>query len=286
MVTTANFILPEFFADNKMNIILLDLCKKHPEIMKENIDIYGFYGIFPGCIWNGGRVILGNQCSKEHVKEIFNIYNNYYNLPLRLTFTNALIQEEHCYDTYCNMIAECGHNGMNEILVTSPILEKYLKNKYPNYKYCKSVTSTEHNNYNVTDYYMSVLPKTMNNDFQVLSSFPVEDRKKLEIICNDDCIDNCPYTYEHYRIISKAQLEYTTSLNVQCKMKLNTDFPHKELNNLKQKITYENIIENYLPLDYQYFKLCGRENATKRKLNWIHYIIKPEYHDDILYKII
>ena len=46
-----------------------------------------------------------------------------------------------------------------------------------------------------------------------------------------------------------------------------------------------NIMENYLPMGYKYFKLCGRNNLPKRKINWIRYIIKPEYHDDILYKI-
>jgi hypothetical protein len=82
-----------------------------------------------------------------------------------LTFTNPLIEEKHCYDTYSNLIAECGHNGMNEILVTSPILETYLRTNYPNYKYCKSVTSTENNTYDVENYYISVLPKYFNNNF-------------------------------------------------------------------------------------------------------------------------
>ena len=277
--------MPEFAEDKKMNILLLDLCKKYPEIMNPNIDIYGFFGNFSQCIWNGGRVIIGKQYSQDEIREIFNIYNNYYNLPLRLTFTNPWLEEKHCYDTYSNIIAACGHNGKNEILVNSPILEKYLKENYPNYKYCKSVTTTEYDIYNVKDYHMSVLPKHLTNDFVALGNIPVEDRSKLEIICNDDCVDNCPYTYEHYREIGKAILNYQITKDTHCHMKIQSDFPYKHLNESKQKIDLPNIMENYLPLGYKYFKLCGRNNLAKRKINWIRYIIKPEYHDDILYKI-
>lgn len=51
-------------------------------------------------------------------------------------------------------------------------------------------------------------------------------------------------------------------------------------------ITLDNIMNNYLPLGYQYFKVCGRKIPTQRKLNQFHYIIKPEYHDDIWHKIL
>ena len=32
-------------------------------------------------------------------------------------------------------------------------------------------------------------------------------------------------------------------------------------------ITLDNIMNNYLPLGYQYFKVCGRKIPTQRKLN-------------------
>lgn len=174
---------------------------------------------------------------------------------------------------------------MNEILVTSPILEIYLRENYPNYKYCKSVTSTENNTYDVKNYHISVLPKYFNNNFQLLQSLPLADRKSLEIICNDDCIDNCPHTYQHYKNIGQAQLQYCMTEDIQCIMKYNTTFPYKKIQTLQQQIAYNDIINNYLPLDFQHFKLCGRENSAKRKLNWLNYIFKEEYHDDIFIKM-
>jgi hypothetical protein len=64
-LNTINFILPEFSADKKININLLDIYTKYPEAIRPSINIYGFYGIFPNCIWNGGRVVLSEFYSKS-----------------------------------------------------------------------------------------------------------------------------------------------------------------------------------------------------------------------------
>ena len=284
----AKFIMPEFLLDSKLNMRMLDLMERRPECVQDHAAIYGFYGNFPNCIWNGGRYIHGAPANRSTIKEIFSIYNDYYNLPLRLTFTNPVLDDvRYCDDLYSNMIAECGHNGKNEILVSSPLLEEYLKKNYPNYKYCKSIVSTENNPYDIDNYHMSVIPRSWVNDAQKLNDIPVDCRKKIEIICNDACIDDCPHTYEHYRAIGRATLDFNLGAEAQCIMKhaLDEDFPAKDLNHTKRYVGPWLITHSYLAKGYEYFKLCGRENPAKRRMNWLKYIFKPEYQEDIFSKM-
>ena len=61
-------------------------------------------------------------------------------VALRYTFTNTLLREEDVYDSYCNECMKLGNNGLNEVLVNSPILEKYIREKYPKYRIISSTT--------------------------------------------------------------------------------------------------------------------------------------------------
>ena len=68
--------------------------------------------------------------------------------------------------------------------------------------------------------------------------------------------------------------------------KFDEDFPIFDLNNRKRYVNPYLITHSYLPKGFKHFKLCGREDPLKIKLNWIKYIFKPEYQEDILSKII
>ena len=59
---------------------------------------------------------------------------------MRFTWTNSLLTEEHLQDTYCNLIMRLADNGMNQVLVNTPVLEQYLRQKYPGYQYISSTT--------------------------------------------------------------------------------------------------------------------------------------------------
>ena len=78
---------------------------------------------------------------------------------------------------------------------------EYLRKNYPNYKYYRSIIAAKDIAYNTENYHMSVVNRNWVNDFKKLNSIPVEQRDKIEIICNDVCIDDCPRTYEHYKAI-------------------------------------------------------------------------------------
>ena len=59
-------------------------------------------------------------------------------IPCRFTFTNPLITEEHLNDKFCNDVMRMADNGLNEVIVNSPILEEYIREKYPSYKITSS----------------------------------------------------------------------------------------------------------------------------------------------------
>lgn len=287
---TAKFILPEFYEDLKINMHMLDLQKKYPYAFANNTEVYGFYGNFSNVIWNGGRYINFKRSTKDEIQEIFFTYNNYLKIPLRLTFTNSLITEKECYDTYSNIVAELGHNGMNEILVNSPVLEEYLRKNYPNYKYCKSITSNTPFNTELNEkYYMEVLPKYHNNNWDFLNTISTEKKSKTEILCNDNCPADCKCTYSHYADLDRATLNFQIHKKDTCRYPFTaeqTAFLHDTMSKEHNNIPRDLIHKDYLPNGFQYFKLAGRTDPVKRLYNWIEYIGNPEYSADIFYHVI
>ena len=135
-----NFILPGFYEKFNINSQLINLIENCPEIFHENIKISAIYGNMGFNIWEGGRVYLSyNRAYKEDMERIRDFYHEK-NIPIRLTFTNPIVNKEHLNDSYCNLITSTFETGENEILVNSKILEEYLRIKYPNYKFCSSTT--------------------------------------------------------------------------------------------------------------------------------------------------
>ena len=124
--------IPGFCAFRLLNQLLLNMMKSYPEYFNEGYAIGSAYGTFPGAIWNGGRAVIGIT-PKAQIESILNIYNQR-DIPVRFTWTNTLIGEKECYDTYCNLIMRLADNGLNQVLVNSPALEKYLRENYPSFK--------------------------------------------------------------------------------------------------------------------------------------------------------
>lgn len=201
-----NFYLPDFFLKYKLNLLFAELWQNSPEVFNEGVNIGAVYGCFPGAIWNGGRLMT---CSL-HIGDIENVINrfNEIDIPLRFTFTNSLLQKEHTFDTYCNLIMESANNGMNEVLVNSPILEDYLRDKYPDFKYILSTTRCERDlnklNQFSKEYDMVVLDFRDNNNFDFLNQ--LEDKSKIEVLVNSYCNPKCTRRKQHYEMISRNQL--------------------------------------------------------------------------------
>lgn len=280
----AYFNMPEFFVTQELWSIYDNLRKEHPEIWIPDSEVACVFGNFPGAIWNGGGINIEGTVPRDIVQKCFDFYNYELKIPLRLTFTNPLIAEEHCYDTYCNMIAECGHNGMNEILTSSPVLENYLRKKYPNYKYCRSIIASREEPIALDNkYHIEVMRRRMNNNWDFLNTIPMDKRPKIEFLCTDPCPDNCPRIYSHYRAFARAQLEFQSSDECACSMdKVKGDFPTLYTRSLETYISREMIDNNYLPNGFNQFKISGRGSPLGATMGIIDYMVKPEYQRDVM----
>lgn len=281
----AYFNLPEFYMTQSLFSNMKMLKDKHPEIWIPDSEIACIFGNFPSAIWNGGGINHSGTVTREIVQQTFDFYNYELHIPLRLTFTNPLITEEHCYDSYCNMIAECGHNGMNEILTSSPVLENYLRKKYPKYKFCRSIIGAREEPIALDPkYHIEVMRRRMNNNWDFLETIPMTERPKIEFLCTDPCPDNCPRLYTHYRDFARAQLDFSVSNpNCGCSMiEVKGDLTYHYTTGLETYISRDMIDKEYLPRGFNQFKISGRGSVLGPAFGIIYYMIKPEYHQDAL----
>lgn len=281
-----NFYIPDFYYKNELNILLIRLIKEHPECFYNNIKIGAIYGSFPGAIWNGGRVVLGIAL-QEKIEELVKIYNDL-NVPIRFTFTNCLIEKEHLNDTYCNMILKIADNGKNEILVNSPVLEDYIRDKYPNYKILLSTTRCERDVNKINDFsekYHLVVPDYRdNNNFDFLKQLKHKD--KIELLVNAYCDPECKIRAKHYELISKDQLNFTgnNSKNMGCGTGNKSFY---DILNQSTTITDEDLYTRYVPFGFNNFKIEGR---TLHNLDiiesYIYYLVPPDRKEQVRYFLI
>lgn len=294
------FHLPGFTVHAKFNLIFLNMYRSMPQFFRENIEIASFYDAFPPAMWNGGRTIGGNNCDEAFIKNVLSAYNSL-GIPLRFTFTNPVIGEEHLNDPFCNRIMQLGNNGLNEVIVTSPVLEAYIRERYPNYPITSSTCKRIVDEATLCaelekDYHVVVLDYDMNHRFEILEGLP--HKEKCEFLVNSCCVPKCPFRSEEYRLVGLQQIaycehlkkhpgkpfnmsdysEFTVKKNIHCPSKGNNIFDSKKCSH---HISPEDITEKYLPMGFHQFKIEGR-TASKLFLieNYMYYLIKPECRDE------
>ncbi|MBQ3898266.1 MAG: hypothetical protein II741_00335 [Lachnospiraceae bacterium] len=274
--------LPGFCVFKGLNTTIIDLMKEYPNCFHEGYRIGSVYGTFPGAIWNGGRTILGFT-SKNDVQRIIKHYNSK-NVPVRFTWTNSLIEEKHLTDTLCNLIMREADNGQNQVLVNTQILEDYLREKYPNFKFISSttkrITSAEKLKEELDkDYFMVVLDYDLNHDEEVLKSLePVAER--VEILVDEICFPGCPKRLAHYRDESLKQLEYEIAAPFDCPNKQQT----KSFSDCMARPAFisNTDIESYIDRGFENFKLVGRGLPQSLVIDsYVYYLAKPDKQDFI-----
>ena len=174
----AGFHVAEATSTVSLNIALADALSQYPELFRENVKIASFFGSMP-LIWNGGRMILG-RFYPDRAKAVIDAYNQR-GIPYRFTFTNPFITEEYLDDPDCNTALEIADNGMNEVIVFSPVLEKYIRQTHPNMKVTSSTCKCIRDMNDVKaelakDYSLVVLDYNFNNNFEELEKLTPEER--------------------------------------------------------------------------------------------------------------
>ena len=303
----ARFHLPDFAGHFKFNVVFAELLEKRPEYFREGVEIASVYGVFPPSIWNGGRT-QGGVCNKNFISTVIKTFNGR-GIPLRFTFTNPMLEKKHLNDDFCNMIMHLADNGLNEVIVMSPLLEDYIRKNYPNYKItsstCKRITDAEQLCSEVEkDYHIVVIDYDLNHDFEALEKIP--DKKKCELLVNACCNPNCPMRSEHYKAIGLQQIAYSNHVRKYPNAPFDTKkliAEHPEIQKfadcpcsqrslfdivkLKNHISPDEIWEKYIPMGFEQFKLEGRTLETLNLLeHYMYYMIKPECRDQARFEFL
>lgn len=295
------FHLPDFARHFLLNVTFAEMLRHCPEYFREGVEIASVYGSFPPAMWNGGRFQQG-ICDEGFIRHVIKTFNDR-GIPLRFTFTNPMLKEEHLSDRFCNMVMQYADNGFNEAIVVSPLLEEYIRKNYPSYKLtsstCKRITDAEALRAEVgKDYHIVVIDYDLNHDFETLEALP--DKQKCELLVNACCNPGCVHRTEHYRSIGEEQILYAQHVEQhpgtpydfrrfaaehpeykaadECRCMERTLF---EVKGLKNHITPEEILEKYVPMGFEQFKLEGRTmNLFNLIEHYMYYMIKPERRDE------
>lgn len=286
------FHLPGLRYNFPLNMTILDMLRNYPKFFREDIEIGSFFGEFPTSRWGGGRFCGNDQCDAKFVQSVIKAINDK-GVPVRFTYTNPVLNEYDLEDPYCNFCMKSADNGMNEVLVVSPILEEYIRKTYPSFKInsstCKEIKSIDSLNQELDkDYALVVLDYNLNNHFDFLEQ--IKDKERCEILVNACCIPNCPRRGEHYRFIGNQERIVLKNRTMPPDKQIpipNWYCEYGESNSIysiRDYVTYispEDIWEKYVPMGFTNFKLEGR---TAEFFNLIEtyclYLMKPEYRDE------
>lgn len=275
--------LPGFCYFRLLNQILMNLMKDYPESFREGYRIGSVYGTFPGAVWNGGRAVFGSA-GKQEIEAVLRIYNSR-GIPVRFTWTNGLLEERHLQDSYCNLIMEMADNGLNQALVNAPVLEEYLRRKYPAYPLISSTTKRITGVEGLLgelekDYFLVVLDYDLNHDREALEAVE-KQAGRVEILVNEICFPGCPKRAEHYRHQSLAQLGGAGSA---------AEFPcpnhvrEKSFEDCKKRPAFISAEEigDYADRGFVNFKIMGRGMPQDFvKETYLYYLVKDESREFI-----
>lgn len=283
---TVYWHLPGLCYFRLLNQLIINLMKDYPDKFRDGYQIGSVYGTIPGAIWNGGRAVFG-ILDRESIARIIKVYNDK-GIPARFTWTNALLEERHLYDTYCNLIMKLGDNSMNQVLVNRPVLEQYIRREYPSYALISSTTKRMVDKELILQelkkhYKLVVLDYDLNRDEETLAMIaPYTD--KIEILVDEICYPNCPKRAEHYRDESRMQLAYTMRSDFKCTNK-STKPSFAECRKRPGFISNEEI-GRYIERGFVNFKLVGRGLPMEFvRDSYLYFLVKEESREFVRKKI-
>lgn len=291
----AHFFLCGAFESFNFIHNFLRTAKDCPWMMKDNVVIDSIFGS-PTCIWNGGRALANVFYNKKQLQTIHDTYANL-GVKVRFIFTNSFLNEHDLYDRYCNLIMNIFQDLSPEIVVYSPLLEDYLRSKYPTVSFISSTTkrlrsSNEQLKEFNHDYKYICLDYDYNFDYNFLDSIQEKNRGRVEILINSTCLKGCNARVLHQEFSSRRQLEYDSDDDcesepffINCpKIKRSMEYSTSNKDNTKDLYIGTNYIlpqdlDKYLDMGFNHFKIQGRELTPSQILaEFFPYLIRPEYY--------
>lgn len=195
-----------FFLKKHLFLVLLEMMRNYPQYFRDNVRVSSVYDSFPNVIWNSGRICLGKTLKPEEMKRIISFYNHQ-DIGVRYTYTNPFISKEHLADKQANLSLELAHSKKNGVILSSPILEKYIRKHYPKYQIIQSVTTVNYKKSwikkRIAQVDLLVLQPEFNRDISFIRQLP---REKVEILVNEVCMPFCKNKEAHYQAVALDQL--------------------------------------------------------------------------------
>lgn len=273
------FHLPGLFAFSSLYKNFLKIYTEEKDKFNDWMEIGSVFGAPRTASWGGGRMPNPSELGDKDIIEFMKNYN----ISCRLTFSNNQIEEKHLGDIYCNYLLDAFYWPGNSIIINSPILEKYIRNKYPNYKFISSTTKClkdekltldELSN----DYELVVLDYNFNKNFDFLIN--IENKEKCELLINPVCMPNCPRRKEHYDLMSKEFLHIPNDIKYfECPYQTAKFF---QAQNNPLFISKDDIQNIYIPMGFKHFKIEGRTTGWDDLIEiLLYYLVKPEYQLEI-----
>lgn len=287
---TAYYHLPGLFEFYELYQVFLPLFYEHREYFYEWCEIGSIYGAPGDCLWGGGRVGYG----ENEAKNVWKLMRDY-NISPRLTFSNSLLEEEHFEDLQCNKLCalfeHCG-SKQSGIIIYSEELQKYLKEKYPDFYYVSSTTKVilepkllleELNSHE----YQYVVPDfRLNKNYELLEKMTANQKDKVEFLCNECCDFNCKDREACYENVSKKVLGIDCEDHVCRGIQSDKGYIFSNAMDNKGFIGIEDINNWYLPNGFSNFKIEGRSLGSAIVLEFLlYYMTKPQYQLRVREKI-
>lgn len=171
------------------------------------------------------------------------------------------------------------------MLVNSPVLEKYLRKNYPNFKFIQSITAVERNvdriNEATKKYDLVVIDWRDNRDFDFLEK--IKNKDKIEILVNSYCLKNCSFSKKHYKNISLINCYQGNSSEGKCFVQNRVG--HQGFYDVLEKnkevaLTFDDVYGRYYDMGFRHFKLVGREEPAFKPFEaLLYYFSKPEFRE-------
>lgn len=278
----AYYHLPGLFEFGDLYRAFLPLYREHREYFYDWCEIGSLYGAPADCLWGGGRVGFGEDSAADAAA-----LTRKYGISARLTFSNALLREEHLADPTCNALcALFEHSGAaeNGVILSSDLLLRYLRERYPGFYFVSSTTKVLREfdrleaelgrrefRYVVPDF-------RLNKAFERLNALPESGKRKLEFLCNECCPVGCPDRKACYENVSRKNLGERCEDHVCASPTAARGYRFSDAMRSPAFIGIGDIQNIYLPNGFTHFKIEGRGLGSALVLEFLlYYMTKPEH---------
>ena len=168
--------------------------------------------------WNSGRVHQRFLRSAEEIRAAGLEYEKR-NIPVYLTFSNTLLQEEHLQDkrgnAVCSFFSRHNPTGRNAVILSSDILRQHLRREFPTLRLVSSIlkitTMGGKGKLSVYQQQAEKYDEVMVHPDDVLNLPLLEklpDKERYILLVNEYCIRNCPLRPWHYKDLSETALDF------------------------------------------------------------------------------